>query len=273
MKTVYYYQTFVGLEKLMSHVEDIDTIIISSIHFDKDKDGNLQIYLNDNLPDDPKFTNMWIETSKLFHQGKLITLRIGGAGGAYSELFSDFQTYYPLLRELLQKQTHIKGVDLDIEESVSLDNVKKLIRQLNNDFKDITLSMAPVAESMITNYPGMGSFSYKELVSSEEGKLIDRFHVQCYGSFSFQTYNRIIKNGWEPEQIIMGMMSGQFDKTNFQNALIEVKKCLEKYPKMGGVFDWEYLDSPPDKNDPSQWCKLMNDIEGDIWDKSYLILE
>ena len=34
MKTVYYYQTFIGLDKLLTHVEDIDTIIISSIHFE-----------------------------------------------------------------------------------------------------------------------------------------------------------------------------------------------------------------------------------------------
>ena len=30
MKTIYYYQSFCGLEKLYSHVQDIDTIILSS---------------------------------------------------------------------------------------------------------------------------------------------------------------------------------------------------------------------------------------------------
>ena len=24
-----------------------------------------------------------------------------------------------------------------------------------------------------------------------------------------------------------------------------------------GVFDWGYLNAPPDNNDPSQWAKLM----------------
>ena len=32
MKTIYYYQTFVGLDKLFTHVQDVDVIIISSIH-------------------------------------------------------------------------------------------------------------------------------------------------------------------------------------------------------------------------------------------------
>ena len=40
MKTIYYYQTFVGLHKLMSHAQDIDVINVSSIHFNKDSSGN-----------------------------------------------------------------------------------------------------------------------------------------------------------------------------------------------------------------------------------------
>ena len=258
MKTVYYYQTFIGLEKLLTHVEDIDTIIISSIHFDKDKQENKQIYLNDNLPDNPKFNTMWMETKEIYDQGKLILLMVGGAGGAYSELFSDFETYYPLLRDLLREKTYIGGIDLDIEEGVSLDNVKMLIRKLNDDFgKDFILTMAPIAGSMITDDSGMGGFSYKELSLSEEGKRINWYHVQCYQSFSKDTYDQIIKNKWKPEQIVMGMMSGQFTKDTFKNALQEGQSCLKAYPEMCGVFVWEYIDSPPDMNDPSQWCRMM----------------
>ena len=47
MKTIYYYQTFVGLDKLLTHVEDIDVINISSIHFDEDKNDHKNMYLND----------------------------------------------------------------------------------------------------------------------------------------------------------------------------------------------------------------------------------
>lgn len=261
MKKTYYYQTFIGLDKLLSHVEDVDSIIISSIHFDKNKQGKQNIYLNDNLPSDPKFDTMWMETKEIYDQGKLILLMVGGAGGAYSELFSDFDTYYPLLRDLLNKQTHIGGIDLDIEEGVSMDNVKMLIRRLNDDFgKDFIITMAPVAESMITDDSGMGSFKYKDLIKSEEGKRINWFHVQSYESFSKETYDEIIKNKWKPEQIVMGMMSGQFTKDTFKDALQEVKLCLDQYPKMGGIFVWEYIDSPPDENDPSQWCRLMAEI-------------
>ena len=245
----------------MSHVEDVDTIIISSIHFDKDKDEKEKIYLNDNLPSDIKFDTMWMETKKMSDQGTLILMMVGGAGGAYQSLFNEFEIYYPLLRDLLQEKTYIGGIDLDIEEPVSIENVKMLIKRLKNDFgKDFLITMAPIAPSMITDNSGMGGFSYKELVSSEEGKLVDRFHVQCYESFSFETYENIIKNGWNPEQIVMGMMSGQFTKDTFKNALQEVESCLKRYPEMAGVFVWEYIDSPPDEKDPSQWSYQMKHL-------------
>ena len=40
MKTIYYYQTFVGLHKLLTHLTDIDVINVSSIHFNESKDGS-----------------------------------------------------------------------------------------------------------------------------------------------------------------------------------------------------------------------------------------
>ena len=59
-------------------------------------------------------------------------LMIGGAGGAYTELFRDFKRYYPLLKQLLSKKTFIGGIDLDIEESVDINQVKMLIRLLKH---------------------------------------------------------------------------------------------------------------------------------------------
>ena len=55
----------------------------------------------------------------------------------------------------------------------------------------------------------------------------------------------------------MGMESGQFDDKTFEGALKNVKEIKKQYPEMGGVFDWEYLDAPPNAKDPSEWAKLM----------------
>ena len=264
MKTIYYYQTFVGLHDLMNHVQDIDVIIVSSLHFGKDKNNQKNIFLNDNLPYDPIFNDLWLETEKLSVQGCNIMLMMGGAGFAYKELFSDFDTYYPLLKRLITKKSWIRGIDLDVEENTSIENIKMLINQLVRDFvindNDFIITMAPVSSTLITDGSSFAGFNYKELYNSEEGKYIHWFNTQCYNSFSYDTYEAIIKNGYPPEKIVMGMESGQFNESSFNEALDEIKKIKNKYPDFSGVFDWEYLNAPPDKTDPSQWSKRMKQI-------------
>ena len=128
MKTIYYYQSFVGLHKLMNHIQDIDVIIVSSIHFDKDKSGSPHIYLNNNLPTDKTFDDMWTETQLLYNQGVTIMLMVGGAGLAYANLFNNFTTYYPMLKQLLHDKAFIGGIDIDVEETVDINQIKMLIR-------------------------------------------------------------------------------------------------------------------------------------------------
>jgi len=235
MKTIYYYQSFCGLEKLYSHIQDIDTIILSSIHFSSYK-NDPYIHLNNYDPDSPRFDNVWIELQKVYEQGVEIILMVGGEGGAYGALFSNFDLYYPLLFKLLRKYTLIK------------------------DFgKDFTITMAPVADSLMTDGSSMGGFSYKELYNSKEGKYIKWFNTQCYNSYTLETYDSIIKNGYPPEKVVFGMLGGDYD--DFNTSLEEVKKVKKTYPDIKGVFIWEYINSPPDQNDPSQWCKMLKGID------------
>ncbi len=256
MKVIYYYQTFVGLEKVLENIEDVDVIIVSSLHFGQ-KDKQPYIHLNDNDPKDPMFENLWMETKKASVQGCKIMLMMGGAGYAYRTLFSDFDIYYPLLTQLLREKNWISGIDLDIEEETTLENVQMLIRHLVDDFPDLTITMAPVSPSLEADGGSMAGFNYKTLYESPEGKHISWFNTQCYYSFTKNTYDKIIKNGYPPEKIVMGMESGQFDKDTFQNALQEVHNIITEYPTMAGVYDWEYLDAPPDEKDPSKWASFM----------------
>ena len=258
MKVSYYYQTFVGLDKLMTHPEDVTNIIVSSIHFGKDKNGEKNIYLNDNLPNDKIFDKLWKQTEELFKRNVTITCMVGGAGGAYQELFSDFDTYYPLLVNMIRSKPCITGIDLDIEESVKIDDVRMLINRITADFgDDFIITMAPVSSSLESDGLGMGGFCYKDLYNSEEGKYINWFNCQCYYSYSLDTFDKIVKNGYPSNKIIMGMESGQFTDSSFVD---EIKKIRKVYPDMGGVYDWEYLNAPPDKDDPSEWAKLMSNI-------------
>ena len=170
------------------------------------------------------------------------------------------------MTQLLREKNWISGIDLDIEEETTLENVQMLIRHLVDDFPDLTITMAPVSPSLEADGGSMAGFNYKTLYESPEGKHISWFNTQCYYSFSFKTYNSIIRNGYPPEKVVMGMESGQFNKDTFKNALQEVKEIKETYSNFAGVFDWEYINAPPDDNDSSAWCKLMKRLYNTYWD-------
>ena len=254
-KIIYYYQTFVGLDNLLSNnCKTVTHINISSIHFGKNEDNSNYIHLNDNDPNDKCFEKLWEQCEKASKYCKVF-LMIGGDGGAYQTLFSDFENYYKLLYNLLKTNPFISGIDLDIEEYVDLNNIKMLINVLKNDFKNLEFSSAPISNSMINDVPGMGGFIYKDLYNSKEGKLISHFNVQSYGEYSEEIYDQIISNGYDPKKIVMGSISNQ----NVNSNINVIEKLNKKYgSKFGGVFNWEYFDSPPGApNNPQTWAEIM----------------
>jgi hypothetical protein len=181
-----------------------------------------------------------------------LLLMIGGAGGAYTELFSKFEIYYGLLYNLLNEKRYIKGVDLDIEESVTLTNVKMLIKRLKKDFgNSFIITMAPVSSSMAYDMPGMGNFIYKDLHNSPEGELINWYNVQSYEEYSNDVYNSIIQNGYTPDKIVFGMLGDNYNSETMEYANSELIKIKNNYPTMAGCILWEYGDT---KINPIEWA-------------------
>ena len=175
-KICYYYQTFVGLQPLLENPQLVDIIIVSSIHFGINNSGFPYIHLNDNPPDSIIFNKVWEETKKLSENGVKIMLMMGGAGGAYNNLFNDYSLYYPMLVETIKKYNWITGIDLDIEEYVDAGDVKILINNLKKDFgDDFTITMAPVQSALMGDEPGLGGFSYKDLYN-----IFDLFLHKAY---------------------------------------------------------------------------------------------
>ena len=272
-KICYYYQTFNGLSQVLDKPKLVDIIIVSSIHFGINDDGTPYIHLNNYPPDSINFNRVWDETRELSENGVKIMLMVGGAGGAYNHLFSNYSVYYPMLVNTIKKYYWITGVDLDIEEYVNIENVKILINDLKKDFgNDFTITMAPIQSSLMADDPGLGGFSYKALYNSPEGKYISHFNVQCYSSYTLEAIEKIIQNGYPPNKIIMGMLGGDYEPSDFKNILAEVENTKKKYNDLGGVFCWEYCNSPPDINDPSKWAENMTDILKPNFIKFYFLL-
>lgn len=257
-RVIYYYQTFTGLNPIIHKNPETTHIHLSSFHFGSNPDGSPYIHLNDNDPDDAKFNMVWSDLKNASLENIKIILMLGGAGGAYTDLFSNFEVYYGMLCKIISDHPEVNGIDLDIEEEVSLDNCKKLINRIHQDFgDDFIIAMAPLGDSLASDQPGMGGFIYKDLYNSPEGKYINYFNGQFYNSYQPSDYEQVIQNGYPEEKVVMGMIEG----TDFQNACETLKTLKKKYPKMGGTFIWEYFRAPPSgQSDPSEWSKEISKI-------------
>lgn len=259
-RIIYYLQTVEqGISQILRPEPLVTHIHLSAIHFGKNLDGSDYIHLNDSLPSSPSYNEIWNQLYEASQIGIRVVLMIGGAGGAYKALFSNFEVYYQLLTETLRTHPQITGVDLDIEEDVRLEDVKMLINRIHKDFPYFIISMAPVQYSLQTNEPGLGGFSYKELFNSPEGKLISYFNGQFYIDFSVNAYEQCISNGYPPQMIVMGMLSSQFNSSEFDSACKIIEYLADRYSDIGGAYNWEYYDAEPGgTNNPQLWSERIH---------------
>ena len=253
-KIIYYYQTFQSLKPILVKNTVVTHLHVSSVHFGTTTNGNPYIHLNNNDPDWEGFATLWEELQEAKSLGIKIVLMVGGAGGAFTDLFSNFEVYYGFLKTMLEERNIFDGIDLDVEEITSIKNIQMLIDRINKDFgEDFIISMAPVAYSLEFDTPGMGGFVYKNLLKSPEGQRINYFNGQFYYNLSEETYNNVIENGYSPEKIVFGMESNE----DIDSVKTIVKNLSNKYSDFGGVFVWEYFNA--DKTNPYNWALTMYD--------------
>ena len=127
MKIIYYYQTLIGLKSILEEETPSCThIILSSIHFGNNPDGSPYIHLNDHVPDDSIFDECWKELKILSDRGVTVMVMMGGAGGAYGDLFSNYNTYYGLLKNMISKPKKVK-------KNIDIDRLKIAVREITKE--------------------------------------------------------------------------------------------------------------------------------------------
>ena len=129
--------------------------------------------------------------------------------------------------------------------------------------------MAPISNSLMYDYPGMGGFIYKDLISSAEGKMINWFNGQFYFQYTEDTYSQCVDNGYNPNKIVFGMIGT--NDNSFDNELVQIKKVSTKYPNFAGVYIWELCNSPPDPKNPYLWSKIIYKNIKQLKDKEPLL--
>jgi len=282
-RVIYYYQTqyyqgqYVSLSKIWKQVSNkthkpITTdVMVAAFHLGYGSNNKPYIHLNDNVPGDPMFDVMWKEVATLQKRGVTVRMMLGGAAqGSYNKaLFAHWNTFYPILKQTLQHYK-MNGIDMDIEEPVTLADAKKLVDQLNKDFSSqFIMTMSPVAPDL-SGFVGFSGFNYKDLYKSPEGKRINWFNGQFYcgwGTLATPTeYEAIIHNGYPPQKIVGGMIGNPANCSGYvpiSATVHTLKELVAKYPTFGGVADWEYFNTlPGGLANPVKWGAIMSKAMG-----------
>lgn len=263
-RIIIYYQTLIDLQPLIDLIKSKKTcqrlltdVTLASIHFGFNEDNSPYIHLNNKPPNDLSFEKVYENLKELKNVGNIkINLLIGGAGTAFNDLFSNYSKFYNLLKETVINMDFIDGFNLDIEEEVELTDIIKLVNDLKTDFQDKSIIFAPLGSSLATDEPGMGGFCYKDL-EKQIGDKIAYYNTQCYGEYSEDLFNSMVSNGYAPNKIVLGMLSGQ----DIHEIVNQLEKIKSNTPNFGGVAVWEYFNAPPSSPEhPYVWCEIMANI-------------
>lgn len=214
-------------------------------------------------------------------KGVKVTGMLGGAApGSYDCLApgaDKFDTYYPILRDTFKKY-NLAGIDLDVEQSVPLEDIENLITQLRTDFGDsddqFALTLAPVASALLEE-GNLSGFDYVTL-EKEAGSKISWYNAQFYSGFGSvfpddQYINITQYHGgiFHPRRLVAGVLTNGDDGSGYvppDEVVKSVKDLCKRFggeDAFGGVAGWEYFNSLPEEGKPWEWAELMkNTMEG-----------
>ncbi|KAL8935280.1 MAG: hypothetical protein Q9211_004783 [Gyalolechia sp. 1 TL-2023] len=198
----------------------------------------------------------------------------GAAPGTFTRLDcrdeGAFDAYYAPLRDMLRRY-RFDGVDLDVEEDMSLGGVIRLIDRLKADFGARSiLTMAPVATAL-QGKRHLSGFDY-EAVEVLRGPSIEFYNVQFYNSWGRVLgddgggsggYGEIVARGWRPEKVVAGVLTnprnghGWLGTEEVGRSLRMLKRL---YPAFGGVMGWEYFNAVMGEEGMGwQWAEGMRE--------------
>jgi chitinase len=266
-RVVVYYQTqylngtYVSPKALTDNNTGVTDVLVGAIHLN----GDGTTHLNDHPPSDPRFTQMWADLHAMQALGVHVSAFVGGAAqGTFQRLDTEFDTYYPRLKNIVTTYG-LDGLDLDVEENMSQAGINRLIDQLTTDFgTDFIITLAPVATAL-SGGGNLSGFNYDTL-ERDRGAKIDWYNGQFYcgwGSMANTTgYDNIINRGvFTPNKVVTGVVTNSANCGGYV-ALPTLKNTLAalvaKYPNFGGVDGWEYFNSDPGGTAaPWQWAREM----------------
>ncbi|KAL2255061.1 hypothetical protein VTK26DRAFT_4219 [Humicola hyalothermophila] len=253
-------------------------LILAAIHINEDPSA---LTLNDHHPSHPRFTTLWAEMRVLQASGIKVLGMLGGAApGTYARLdYRDgeadddaeaaarFERYYGPLAQLVRERA-LDGLDLDVEEPMSLRGVVRLVDRLRADFgAGFVITLAPVAAALLDARRNLSGFDY-EALEVLRGRDIAWYNAQFYcgwGDCSNPAmYEMLLARGWPPEKIVVGLVTNPANGAGWVpwDLLAGVVPLLAgRHPRFGGVMGWEYFNGLPGGEErPWEWAQVMTGL-------------
>jgi hypothetical protein len=208
------------------------------------------LYLNDLSPFDNNYDDMWFDLGIASEKNINCVISI-----SFDNIFdgnhnnnNNYHLFYKTLCELLiDKKEIIKGIDMDVENKISLDNINMFINDIKRDFPNLLLVISSIGYSMCvmdinTIYENEKEWSYILFNNSPEGQMIDYYCCNFNeDNLTLDSFQDIIDNGFLPNKIVLGCFSMYFkDYDNY----FELNSIRHKYPNIGGTFIKYYDDIP-----------------------------
>lgn len=274
-RTVVYYQTqysngatgtYVSPKPLIDRNTGVTDVLVAALHLNEDK----VVHLNDHPPSHSRYTQMWRDLAAMQARGVNVIGMVGGAApGSFTRLDTRFSEYYPLLRDVIRTYK-LNGVDLDVEERMSIAGIRRVIDQLKADFgAGFIVTLSPVA-SALWGGGNLSGFNYEDLYRSH-GSKIAWFNGQFYNGWgnagSTAHYDQIVNRRVIPaNKVVLGTLtnpanggSGHVSMSTLRNTVTSLKT---KYSNFGGVAGWEYFNSLPGGTAaPWQWAAEVTAVQ------------
>lgn len=272
-RVICYHQTlipgdgpYVSMLPLLEHNTGITHVILAAIHLNE---GPGNITLNDDPPENPKFNPLWAEVPLMKEGGvKIIGMLGGAAQGSFQRLdgsLEQFEEYYGPLLAIIQRYG-LEGLDLDVEEEMSLQGIIRLIDRLKSDMGDnFIVTLAPVAAALL-GIGNLSGFDYRELEQARASK-IDWYNAQFYNGWGPaedpRMYAAIMAQGWSPRRVVYGLLTnpgnGSQGYVSREKISVVLATLVEQFPNFGGVMGWEYFNAMPGgREKPWQWVAEMS---------------
>ncbi|MGV1006037.1 MAG: glycosyl hydrolase family 18 protein [Candidatus Nanopelagicales bacterium] len=265
-----YYQTthvdqrLVSMHAAIQQVPSVTAVIAGAVHLHEDA-----VRVNDVFPDDPGFADVWADLAKVQAAGVPVLAMLGGAAqGTFALLDGPElnEINYSRLADFLRAYQY-DGVDLDVEEEMSLAGIERLIRRLRADFgPEYLITLAPV-DTALSGGENLSGFDYEELFRSS-ASLISWMNVQFYCGVDRGTlddtsaYEAIVARGVVPaDMLVAGTITHPMHGRGFVPAdrlVGVVRELIAKYPRFGGLSSWEYFNSEPGGlAEPWRWAAVV----------------